>query len=96
MKLDFQEQSVRFIAKSLTLLIISLCLLATLLFLSLGLSALFNQLLDSAYWGYMIVAGLYLIIGVSFFLSKNKIEEKLLEEVKDSGILEEPEEENEQ
>ena len=96
MKLDLQEQAVGFIAKTLTWGLIGLCGLTFLLFISLGISALVNQWLESEYLGYLIVAGLYLLCGLVVYFAKDAIELKVRKGVSNSGLLDEILEEDEQ
>jgi len=96
LKLDFQEQFVRFMAKALTWGIMLLCGLTILFFLSFGLAALLNELLESKYLGFMLVAGLYLLIAVVVYLSRNLIERRIHQEVSDFENMQEDIKEDEQ
>lgn len=96
LKLDLQEQAVGFIAKTLTWGLIGLCGLTFLLFISLGISALVNQWLESEFLGYLVVAGLYLLCGLVVYFAKDAIELKVRKGVSNSGLLDEILEEDEQ
>ncbi|NVJ47806.1 MAG: phage holin family protein [Cytophagia bacterium] len=96
LKLDLKEQSVKFLARLLTWgIVISTALTAT-FFLSLGLSAFLNEVLDSTFLGYLMVACLYLLIGLITYLMRGNIEKKIHLEVKETDVLDELEEEDEQ
>lgn len=84
------------IAKSMTWGVILICGLTALLFISLGLALLLNELLDSPYYGYWMVAGFYLIIAIIVYLFKDTIERKFSKGVKEAHYSEESLDEDEQ
>lgn len=89
LKLDLQEQLVQVMARLLAWSVLILSILTAVFFLSLGLSVALNEVLESAYWGYFIVAGVYILIGVGAHFSKANLEKVLHSQVKSSGILKE-------
>ncbi|HEY9116815.1 MAG TPA: phage holin family protein [Roseivirga sp.] len=96
LKLDIKEEMSKAIAKSMTWGVILICGLTALLFLSLGLALLFNELLNSGYYGYWIVAGIYLIVAAVIYISRDSLERKFSKEVKEAHYSDESLEENEQ
>lgn len=96
LKLDLREQSVKFLAKLLTWGIVISTALTAIFFLSLGLTAFLNEVLNSSFLGYVVVAGLYILIGLCTYLMRGKIEKRIHLEVKEADILDELEEEDEQ
>jgi uncharacterized membrane protein YqjE len=89
LKLDLKEQLVQVLARLLTWSVLIFSMLTALLFLSIALSAFLNEILESSFWGYVIVAGTYILIGIGAFLSKESIERVLHSQVEKSGILQE-------
>lgn len=83
-----KDQSVKLLAKFLTWSMVISSVATAMFFISLGLSALFNELLESTFLGYLIVAGIYLLIGLITYLSRKMIERSLMVQVKDSDLLE--------
>lgn len=96
LKLDLKEQSVKLLARFLTWGIVISTALTAIFFLSFGLTAFLNEVLDSSFLGYLIVAGVYLLIGLVTYLMRVRIEKRIHLEVKKADILEELEEEDEQ
>jgi len=72
-KIQFKEE----IAKALSVLVmfflLSMIGLLFVLFLSHFISILLNDLLDSQYFGYLIVTVLYLFIGIAVYYNRSKI-----------------------
>jgi len=63
--------------KSTTLMVkfflIAMCLLIVLLFISVAGALAFGKLVDSYVFGFLIVAGIYLVLALLLFLVKDKI-----------------------
>ncbi len=72
-KLQFKEE----VGKAFTVLILvilfSMVLLLVILFLSLFFVEILNNLLNNNYYGYLIVAGFYVIMGILVYSLRNKI-----------------------
>jgi len=70
LKLEFKEESVRVIAKLLTVAVV--CLLGTLFFIffSVMLAIILNQALDSHYLGFAILAAFFLLLLISVLIIK--------------------------
>lgn len=96
LKLDAKDEVSKVMAKAMTWGVILACALTALLFISLGLSMFFNELTESGYLGYWIVAGIYLIIALIIFIFKDSLEKKFSKEVKEAEYSEESEEDDEQ
>ena len=67
LKLDISEHLANILAQVIAYLIIIIMASLVLAFLSLGVSFLLNDLLDSAFLGFMIVAGFYFIFLIIVF-----------------------------
>ncbi|MGL1887498.1 MAG: phage holin family protein [Reichenbachiella sp.] len=74
-KLEITEHVSNILAQVVAYVVILLIATLVLLFLSMGLGFLFNYLLGSEFWGFIIVAGFYLIllIIVLTFLNSGKL-----------------------
>ncbi len=79
LKLDIITQVSRILAQFMVLASIALIFLFIVVFLSLALSAYLNEVLVSAHAGYLIVAGIYLLIliGLFFLLKSNRVQNAL-------------------
>lgn len=95
LKLDFQEQFVKFMAKALTWGILLLCGLTILFFISFGLAELLNEALQSHYLGFLLVGSLYLLIAIIIYLSRNTIEKRIHQAVSDFENMQEENKEDE-
>jgi hypothetical protein len=76
LKLDIITQASKLLAQFIVISLVSIIFLFLLVFLSLALSAYFNMLLESVYLGYLIVAGIYvlLLFGVIILLRSNVLQ----------------------
>ncbi len=73
LKLDIKEQSSEYLMKGIFLIGIVLFLLLILLFISLGLAFYINEITNSRYYGFFIMAIFYAIVVLLLFLTrKNK------------------------
>jgi len=70
LKLDFKEEFVRLIAKLLTFGVIVLLSTLFFIFFSVALGIFLNQLLDSAYLGFVIIAGFFFLLWMSVLIIK--------------------------
>jgi len=70
LKLDFKEEFVRLIAKLLTIGVIVLLSTLFFIFFSVALGIFLNQLLDSAYLGFVIIAGFFFLLWMSVLIIK--------------------------
>lgn len=77
LKWDTQEELHVFISKGIVLLLICSILFLGIVFLSLGLSLGINNWLASAYLGYVLVAGLYLILAFLLLLNKKGVQKRV-------------------
>ena len=80
-KIELKEDLALAAARFVVVLILSLSGFMLILFLSLGLAVLLNNVLQSSSMGFFIVAGFYVLIFLLFILLKNKssMEESLQE-----------------
>ena len=78
-KIEIKEDLALGSARIVIALVLSLAIFMIILFSSLAIGVYFNNLLNSAVWGFLIVAGFYLLLFALFFLLKDplKLEEKL-------------------
>ncbi len=68
LKLDIIAQISRIMAHVLAFLFLGIIAFFLFIFLSLALGAYLNQVLESTYYGYLIVAGAYLVLLITIFL----------------------------
>lgn len=75
-KLEIISHLARFLSRLLVIGFLGVLGLFLIFFMSFGLSALLNQFFESAYLGYLIVAGIYLlvILLISLFNKKGVIQ----------------------
>ncbi|MEO8110997.1 MAG: hypothetical protein ABI594_13225 [Ginsengibacter sp.] len=62
-----------FVSIVISMIILLMILLTTVLCVSIGLSILIGQLLGAIYYGFFIMAGLYLIIGLVLYAKRGNI-----------------------
>lgn len=72
------EKLSRFFGLLSTIFIISCILLIVIIFFSFALAGFLNHLLDSYFWGYLIVSGVYVLLVLSLFLSMKKSKRPLM------------------
>lgn len=70
LKLDFKEESVKVIAKLLTMAVIGLLGTLFFIFFSLMIAIMLNQALDSPYLGFAILAAFFLILLIGVLIVK--------------------------
>jgi len=68
LKLDIIAQVSRILAHVLAYLFLGIIAFFLFIFLSLAAGAFLNAILNSAYYGYLIVAGVYFIVLITIFL----------------------------
>lgn len=76
-QLDVKEELTQLIAKVFAYSIIALFAIFAVTFISIGLSTLLNDYLDSYYLGYLIIGLLYLILTVVFYGIRTRVIEKV-------------------
>ena len=76
-QLDVKEELTQLIAKVIAFSIVIFFGLLAVVFISIGLSALLNNYLESHYQGYLLVGLLYLILAVVFFGVRTSIIQKI-------------------
>ena len=90
LKLDIKEGVSAAITRIVLIMAMVLLGIFVTLFLFMGLAALINQEMHSAYWGYLIVAAFFgLILGV-LIVSRAKVTEKIGERLKEIGKANKP------
>jgi uncharacterized membrane protein YqjE len=77
LKIDAKESLSVVVTKIVTLSLISVVGIFILFFLFMGLSGLLNQLLESQYLGYLIVAGFFGLVLLAIVALKEKIGERI-------------------
>lgn len=77
LKWDAQDELHVLISKAMVLLMLCSMLFLGITFLSLGLSFAINMWLASPYLGYVVVAGLYLILAFLLFLNRGNMQKRL-------------------
>ncbi len=83
-KLQLKEEVARALTAIVLMILYSMIGLLFILFLSLFISQALNGVLESQYLGYLIVAGFYLILGITVY----KLRKKIYEGVEDSVLSE--------
>lgn len=63
-KIEFKEEAARTGAKLVVLFILALALFMAIFFITVGLSAILNNVFQSTYLGFLIMAGFYLLVMV--------------------------------
>ena len=81
-KLDAKDGLQLLVARIFVIAILVFAALMTLLFLSLGLSQFFNQVLKSTIYGYMIIGAVYLMVFIVLIGNKDRIIQKVSESIK--------------
>jgi len=81
LKLDAVERGSKIIATIFTILIIALFSFFVLLFLSVMAAYLFGELLGQIFWGFGIVAGIYIILLVLIIIFRKKIIQKNIADI---------------
>jgi uncharacterized membrane protein YqjE len=74
-KIQFKEEIAKALSSLILVLMMSMAGLLFLLFLSLFLSILLNEILGSHYLGYLLLTLVYLVIGILLFLKRKNISE---------------------
>ena len=90
-KLDIAEHLSRVLAQLVAYLVIFFILGLVILFVSLGVSLFLNEVLKSAYLGFIIVSGVYLVLLLFVFML---LKSGKLNAVFESILTPEPEDEN--
>ena len=70
LKLDVKEESVRVIAKLLTMAVIVLFGTLFFIFLSVAIAIFLNQIMGSAYMGFVVLAGFFFLLWMSVLIIK--------------------------
>ncbi|WP_155211038.1 phage holin family protein [Fulvivirga aurantia] len=83
LKLELKEEIARAMAKLLIQMLLGICLLIALILLSIAASIKINQLLDSAFLGYLVVAFIYITFVLTFYLfvDRNKLHKTISDKI---------------
>lgn len=76
-KVDVQQGIAKTLVNAIQIGIIAVLGLFTLAFICVGLAHVFNDLTESPFWGYFIMAGIFLLILVAVQASKAAIQSKM-------------------
>jgi len=81
LKIELKEEAAKVASKVISIVVLVILVFLIVIFLSFTIATLFNQLLDSHFWGYTIITGFYLLLLISFKLFKigDKLESKIEE-----------------
>ena len=77
-KLQFKEEIAKALSVLVLMIIFSFLGVLFILFLSHYLSTLLNEVLESDHFGYLIVSGFYLIIGIVIYRMRKKISDSVI------------------
>ncbi len=85
-KLQLINKVSGFFSTLITTLIISVIMFVVILCISVGLALLIGSWLGNAYWGFFIISGIYIIIGLILYSSrgsllKTPVSDKLIKEM---------------
>ncbi len=72
-KIQLKEEAAKAFTFIILIFILSMILLLFALFLSLFVGGILNKMLNSSYYGYLIISGFYLIAGILIYLFRKKI-----------------------
>lgn len=72
-KLDIADKTSRISANAIAVLIIVLLSLFFILFASIALAQVIGEWIGKSYWGFLIVAGIYLLLAFIIRIGKNKL-----------------------
>jgi ABC-type multidrug transport system permease subunit len=72
-KLEAVERTSSIVANFISGLIIGLVAILFAFFLSMGICLYLSELLDNTYWGFGIVAGAYLLLGIVLTIGRKKL-----------------------
>ncbi len=69
---EIKEELTRWMKKAVMALIVGITFVMALLFINIAVSLYLNQLLDSGFVGFFIVAGFYLLLGLIMMMALNQ------------------------
>ena len=72
-KLNAAEKSSKLVANVIALAAVLIVFILFILFASIALAFAFARITGEFYWGFLIVAGIYLLLGILVWLMKEKI-----------------------
>jgi uncharacterized membrane protein YqjE len=78
-KIQFKEEMAKALSVLVLLTIFSMIGTLFILFISHFLSQLLNDVLGNDYAGYLIISGLYLVIGIIVYLFRKKIKDSIID-----------------
>lgn len=81
-RLDVEDEIQKVIAKAIILVIVVICVFFALFLISISLSQFLNALFDSRFLGFMVVAVLYLAFGGIVYSKRERLNDKILENIK--------------
>ena len=71
--IDIQDKVTQILASMASIAVVALCLVFVVLLLSIGVAMYLSDYFQSAFIGFLYVAGFYLIVGVVVIFSRNKL-----------------------
>jgi uncharacterized membrane protein YqjE len=74
-KIQFKEEAAKFFTLIVLIIIFGLIGLLFILFLSFFIAEIINALLAHTFFGYLIVAGIYVMLGIITYFLRSKIRE---------------------
>jgi len=86
-KISLFEKGAKIAADLITAAILGVCAAFFLIFLSVGIALILGNWLGGAYIGFLIVAGVYLIIGLVIYLRRKSILQKPIMEAAITELL---------
>jgi len=73
LRLELIDKVVRFSSMLVMVILLSMVAFSALLLISVGVGAYLNELFDSLYGGYLLVGGIYLLLGIIMFLLRKPL-----------------------
>lgn len=79
LKIELKEEAAKAVTKIISLVVLAVLVFLIVIFFSITIAALLNQVMDSQFGGYAIVTGFYLLLLIGFKVFKvgEKLERKI-------------------
>lgn len=86
-KIDLKEEIAATLTKVIIYVIIGILGMISLIFLMLALAAVLNEYFESSYIGYLIDAGILVLLGSLLYFNKNKIGEAIWDRIEEDDQI---------
>lgn len=82
-KLDIESEVHKIVAKAIIILLVASTISLAVILLSVGLSMLLNTTLKSDYLGFILVSGLYVLVGLVIYFRREQIFQSVIDSISD-------------